>query len=279
MRSMPLMLLGGWLLVAAAARGGEKPAGPQPDLSRLIEQLGSESHAERENALEAAVALGDRAAAALKAAQKHKDAEVRWRAGVALHRIRWRIGAKLAARIGDLMDGFAKRPVGEREAVCRDLALAGLTDAVPTLMRILTAEPSQAVRQAAARALVLLGDDGLKALLDAGVKMKGIDRYTVSVRVHIGNSYLERGELDKALAEYEKARTLEPKNSIVHYNIACTYARMKKLAVALDALERSVECGYRDVGWMEKDSDLDTLRDQPRYKALVRKVREMQQED
>ena len=271
--------VGGSLIVASLAHAATtRPAAPA-GVPKLIAQLGSESHPQREKAMEALVALGQRAVPALEAARKHTDAEVRWRVALALHRIHWRIGARLAARIGDLMDGFERRRVGEREMVCRDLALAGLTDAVPTLMRILTTDPSQAVRQAAARALVLLGDDGLKALLDAGVKTKGLDRYTVSVRVHIGNSYLERGELEKALVEYEKARKLEPKNSIVHYNIACTHARMKKLDVALDALERSVECGYRDVDWMEKDSDLDNLRDQPRYKALVKKLREMQQED
>jgi len=263
----------GWLLAAAVAAGGAPPAAPA-EPAKLIEQLGSGSFAERERAEEALVALGERAASALEQAEKHADAEVRWRAHRALRRIRWRIGPKLAPRIGDLMDGFEKRPAAEREAVCRDLAMVGLTDAVPTLKQILTTDPSAAVRQASARALVLLGDEGLAALLEAGVKTEGLNPYTVAVRIHLGNSFLERGELEKALDQYQRALEVEPKNSIVHYNIACSYARMKKDDLALDALERSIECGYRDVDWMEKDSDLDNLRDKPRYKALVRRLRE-----
>ena len=261
---------------AALAAGAALAAEPLPakDPEKLVQLLGSDSCAVREQAMEGLVALGDAAAGALKQAEKAPDAEVRWRAAAALHRIQWQISAKLAARIGDLMDEFEKRPVGQREMICRDLAMVGLTDAVPTLKRVLTTDPNNAVRQAASRALVLLGDEGLAALLEAGVKTEGLNPYTVAVRIHLGNSYLERGEHDKALEQYKRALELEPKNSIVHYNIACSYARMKKVEEALDALERSVQCGYRDVDWMEKDADLDNLRDSPRYKALVRRMRE-----
>lgn len=249
------------------------------DVAAQVAHLGDDSPKVRDQALEALVALGDPAKPALTAALKHADPEVRWRAAVALHRIQWKLSARLLAGIGDLMDGFESQAAAEREMVCRDLALGGLSDAVPTLKRILTADPSKTVRQAAARALVLLGDEGLQALLDAGVRMEGLDRYTVSVRIHIGNSYLERGEYEKALAEYDKAKAIEPRNSVVHYNLACTYAEMKQIAKALEALELAVECGYDDVEWMEKDEDLDNLRDEPRYKALVQRLREKQRRE
>ena len=41
---------------------------------------------------------------------------------------------------------------------------------------------------------------------------------------------------------------------------------------ALDALERSYEAGLADPDWMRQDSDLDNLRDLPRYKALVARM-------
>ncbi len=260
-----LVLFALWLTAAEAQ---------EHDPAKLIDTLGDKTCSARDKALEALVALGDKAVSELQKAEKHSDPEVRWRAKAALHRIRWQIGEKLAARIGDLMDGFEKRPVGDREMVCRDLAVVGLSDSIPTLKRVLAADPSNAVRQAAARALVLLGDEGLAALLEAGIKTEGLNAYTVAVRVQLGNSYLERSEYDKALEQYNKALELEPKNSIVLYNVACTYSRMKKIGPALDALERCVEAGYRDVGWMEKDPDLDNLRDEPRYKAVVRRLRD-----
>ena len=260
------------ICLAAAAMAAEKA--PEQDPAKLVERLGDESCAARDDALEALVALGDKAVPALQKATEHADAEVRFRAKCALHRIHWQIGAKLAARIGDLMHAFEKRPIGEREMVCRDLSMAGLSDSVPTLKRILSTDPSNAVRQAAARALVLLGDEGLAALLEAGIKTDGLNAYTVAVRIHLGNAHLERSEYEKALEQYKKAMEIEPKNSIVLYNIACTYSRMKKIEEALDALERCVAAGYRDVEWMEKDADLDNLRDEPRYKAVVRRLRD-----
>ncbi|HPD17778.1 MAG TPA: tetratricopeptide repeat protein [Planctomycetota bacterium] len=267
--SPPFLVL---LLAAALGAAGEPPLPADP--AALVPRLGDPACAARDAALEALVALGPKAVPALQKAAEGSDAEVRWRALAALRRIHWQIGPKLAERIGDLMDGFEKRPIGQREMVCRDLAIVGLSDSIPTLKRILATDPSNAVRQAAARALVLLGDEGIAALLEAGVKTDGLNPYTVAVRIHLGNSYLERSEYEKALEQYKKAIELEPKNSIVLYNVACTYSRMKKIEEALDALERAVECGYRDVGWMEKDADLDNLRDEARYKALVRRLRE-----
>ena len=260
------------------------PSSPAPpaaglDPAKLIQRLASESTAERDEALEALVALGEKAVDPLKQAQDAKDAEVRWRVRKALHRIHWRIGRPLASVIGDLMDDFEQQKVGEREMACRDLAVVGLTAAVPTLSKILTTDTSPAVRQAAARGLVVLGDDGLKALLDAGVKTDRLNPYTIAVRIHLGNSFLERGEYEKAIEQYQRGLEIEPKNSLIYYNLACSYSRMKKIEPALDALEKSVEYGYRDGQWMQKDADLDNLRDQPRYKAIVQKLRETGKEE
>ena len=38
---------------------------------------------------------------------------------------------------------------------------------------------------------------------------------------------------------------------------------------ALDCLEKSVRKGMAEVDWMINDSDLDNLRDHPRFKALL----------
>ncbi len=259
-----------WALPVAVALSAAWAAEPE----KMVPLLGHESFAVRQKAFDALVAMGDRAVGALERAHKDANPEVRWRASRALSRIRWRVSPRLAARVGDLMDGFERLPVAEREKVCRDLAMVGLDEAVPTLKRILTDDPSPAVRQAAARSLILVGDEGLAALLEAGVETENLNPFTVAVRIHLGNSYLDRGELQKALDQYRRALEIEPNNSIAHYNVACAYSRMKRIKEALDALERAVECGYRDVEWMEKDSDLDNIRDTERYKALVRRLRQ-----
>jgi adenylate cyclase len=53
------------------------------------------------------------------------------------------------------------------------------------------------------------------------------------------------------------------------YNVACTYAQLGMGEESLSALERSVEKGWGDRNWIEHDSDLNSIRDTARYKAIV----------
>jgi hypothetical protein len=56
------------------------------------------------------------------------------------------------------------------------------------------------------------------------------------------------------------------------YNVACNYAQLGRNSDALVALEQAVDRGYGDKSWMEHDSDLDALRSEPRYQALLQRM-------
>jgi hypothetical protein len=58
------------------------------------------------------------------------------------------------------------------------------------------------------------------------------------------------------------------------YNLACAYALLDSAGRALDHLDRSAASGYSDYEWMEKDADLASLREEPRYGALLASLRE-----
>jgi tetratricopeptide (TPR) repeat protein len=57
--------------------------------------------------------------------------------------------------------------------------------------------------------------------------------------------------------------------SISAYNVACGYALSGKKDEAIDWLEICVKNGYNDFDHLRKDPDLDTLRDEKRYKKLL----------
>lgn len=67
------------------------------------------------------------------------------------------------------------------------------------------------------------------------------------------------------------------------YNLACAYAswsrrldgvlKESRIRMALDALERAVDQGWADIGWMDQDGDLDPIRESPRYKQLKERIR------
>jgi serine/threonine protein kinase/Flp pilus assembly protein TadD len=76
-------------------------------------------------------------------------------------------------------------------------------------------------------------------------------------------------DVDRAVDFAKRAITVDPDDPMLLYNIACTYAIIGRPDDALDALEHSVEKGWGDPAWIEHDADLDSIRQSPRYKALV----------
>jgi adenylate cyclase len=59
---------------------------------------------------------------------------------------------------------------------------------------------------------------------------------------------------------------------MVLYNVACTYALLGESERALELLEKAVKLGWGDRAWLETDSDLDSLRDIPRFKFLLNRI-------
>jgi tetratricopeptide (TPR) repeat protein len=71
-------------------------------------------------------------------------------------------------------------------------------------------------------------------------------------------------QIDKRLVQ------LRPTDSLAHYNLACSYALLKRADQALKTLRRAVELGYRDFRYMREDRDLDSIRHDPRFRQLLR---------
>ncbi|MCH7820869.1 MAG: tetratricopeptide repeat protein [Proteobacteria bacterium] len=79
---------------------------------------------------------------------------------------------------------------------------------------------------------------------------------------------LEDGQTEKGMEWLERARNTRP-DALNLYNVACVYSTIGEIEEALDCLEKSVRQGMAEVDWMINDSDLDNVRDHPRFKALL----------
>ncbi|HSR14219.1 MAG TPA: protein kinase [Gemmatimonadales bacterium] len=77
------------------------------------------------------------------------------------------------------------------------------------------------------------------------------------------------GQAEEGLLWAERARGLDPADIGVLYNVACLYALEGASDRALDTLEAAVAAGFGTRDWIEHDPDLDSLRDHPRFKALL----------
>ena len=89
------------------------------------------------------------------------------------------------------------------------------------------------------------------------------------LRVH-GNNLSLKGRYADGLAVDKRLAHLRPGDPLAYYNLACSYALIKKNDLALKTLRRSIELGYRDFRYMREDRDLDSLRNDPRFRQLLR---------
>ena len=77
------------------------------------------------------------------------------------------------------------------------------------------------------------------------------------------------GELDKGLIMAEQALARGEDEPLVLYNIACFFSMSGDIDRALDLLGRAIERGWGDRAWLETDSDLNPLRKDDRFIALL----------
>ena len=80
------------------------------------------------------------------------------------------------------------------------------------------------------------------------------------------------GDRVRSLDWVRRALALEPEDSGVLYNVACVYALQGQTEEALDCLEKAIEHGLGQKDWVEKDSDLISIRSHPRFQVLLEKL-------
>lgn len=80
------------------------------------------------------------------------------------------------------------------------------------------------------------------------------------------------GRLCEGLTIDRKLARLLPDEPEVHYNLACSLALLGDADDAFRALLRAAELGYDDLAHLERDRDLEVLRDDPRFDAVRRAI-------
>ena len=91
----------------------------------------------------------------------------------------------------------------------------------------------------------------------------------------LGDNYTKRGKFLAGLRVDQRLAVLCPRDPLVYYNLACSLCLTRRFIEAADALEQSINLGYRDFRWLAEDPDLHALRKQPVYRRIRAKLREM----
>jgi serine/threonine protein kinase/Flp pilus assembly protein TadD len=78
------------------------------------------------------------------------------------------------------------------------------------------------------------------------------------------------GRMDEGRAQAEQALAQAPDDPMVLYATACYRALFGDHDAALDSLQQAVDAGFANRSYIEQDPDLRSLREDPRYLAVVR---------
>jgi len=109
---------------------------------------------------------------------------------------------------------------------------------------------------------------------------RGIERAERELTLHPENprpaylgasALLTLGETDRAKEWLSRALAIDPDDILTQYNAACVYTGLGEIEQAFDLLERLLtHAGYElKAGWIKHDSDLDPLRNHPRFQKVL----------
>jgi adenylate cyclase len=77
------------------------------------------------------------------------------------------------------------------------------------------------------------------------------------------------GDRDRCLDWLARALAIDPEENSILYNAACNYSLMGETDQAIDLLEKAIRNGFGHKEWIENDPDFASLRDHPRFQALM----------
>jgi len=85
-------------------------------------------------------------------------------------------------------------------------------------------------------------------------------------------SLIKADEPEEALLWVKKAVSIKPDEPAVLYNATCTFTLLGKVDEALDYFEKAIEAGFASLEWINSDSDLNAIRDHPRFQSILEKL-------
>jgi len=112
-------------------------------------------------------------------------------------------------------------------------------------------------------------DDAVRNELE--VYPRYLARYPEDPRAHIfyAVALARAGRIKEGKREAAKATELNPSDPLMLYNTACFYAKIGEKRLALDSLKNSILAGFEYYEWIRHDPDLDSIRNELEYIALI----------
>jgi TolB-like protein/Flp pilus assembly protein TadD len=91
--------------------------------------------------------------------------------------------------------------------------------------------------------------------------------------LNLGSTSLAKsGQRERGLEWAKRALAIDPEDSGMLYNTACFYAVQGETDEAINCLEKAIQYGFGLRGWLENDPDFSSVRGDPRFQAILKKL-------
>ena len=112
-----------------------------------------------------------------------------------------------------------------------------------------------------------LDSDVMQCRFLEGVRRRCPDN--ILVLESLGDLYTRTGMIEEGLVIDRELTSRHPDNETYWYNLACSYSLLGQKETAITAIKRAVNLGYDDIDWMLKDSDLNGIRTEAEFLAII----------
>ncbi len=82
-------------------------------------------------------------------------------------------------------------------------------------------------------------------------------------------SWHRSGDYERSAAAHKRVTRFPDVAPTAFYNLACALAQLGRREEALDALEGAIDAGFSDLETIRRDSDLESISDQPRFESIL----------
>ena len=93
--------------------------------------------------------------------------------------------------------------------------------------------------------------------------------------VNLSTAYLSGKKFNESRKTLSTLEEINPSNPSLHYNLACYHTLTGQDGPALNALQRAVEFGFKNLEAVETDPDLENLRRNPKFEQWWKPLKDI----
>jgi tetratricopeptide (TPR) repeat protein len=142
---------------------------------------------------------------------------------------------------------------------------AGVSVAIATQQQV----KKNTIVQTVTTAKIAVTDKEWTTVKEKNLELIGHDSQDANAWFMLGLARHYLGEYEESRKDWLKAEELGHEPGIVHYNLACSYARQNKTEQVIDEIKEAKELGFNVREFSETDPDLAQIRHNPEFQNII----------